>query len=122
MSEPIDDVVRNRSSLPPKPPGLSLHALESFEEGFDGKLDILCFSHLRWDFVWQRPQHLMTRFARQQRVYYIEEPVTCPKGSTRLELQWREPGITVVTPHLPEGADEPRRQRLLKNLVDDLIA
>ena len=24
---------------------------------------LLCFSHLRWDFVFQRPQHLMSRFA-----------------------------------------------------------
>jgi len=21
--------------------------------------DLICFSHLRWDFVFQRPQHLM---------------------------------------------------------------
>ena len=25
---------------------------------------LICFSHLRWHFVYQRPQHLMTRFAR----------------------------------------------------------
>ncbi len=37
---------------------------------------LICFSHLRWDFVFQRPQHLMTRFARTMRVIYLEEPVT----------------------------------------------
>ena len=31
---------------------------------------LICFSHLRWDFVYQRPQHLMSRFARQGRVFY----------------------------------------------------
>ena len=36
-------------------------------------MDLVCFSHLRWDFVYQRPQHLLSRFARQQRVFYIEE-------------------------------------------------
>lgn len=36
-------------------------------------MDIVCFSHLRWDFVFQRPQHLFTRFAKASRVLYIEE-------------------------------------------------
>ena len=36
---------------------------------------LLCFSHLRWNFVFQRPQHLMTRFAREMQVIYWEEPV-----------------------------------------------
>src|ERR1700710_1983870 len=36
---------------------------------------LICFSHLRWDFVYQRPQHLMSRFASQSRVFYVEEPV-----------------------------------------------
>ena len=29
---------------------------------------LICFSHLRWDFVFQRPQHLMSRFAREMTV------------------------------------------------------
>lgn len=29
---------------------------------------LICFSHLRWDFVFQRPQHLMSRFARDRHV------------------------------------------------------
>ena len=37
--------------------------------------DLLVFSHLRWDFVYQRPQHLMSRFARDRRVFFIEEPI-----------------------------------------------
>ncbi len=37
--------------------------------------DLLCFSHLRWNFVYQRPQHLMKRFSKQGRVFFIEEPV-----------------------------------------------
>ncbi|MCX5986166.1 MAG: glycosyltransferase [Chloroflexi bacterium] len=36
---------------------------------------IICLSHLRWDFVWQRPQQLLSRFARTRRVYFIEEPI-----------------------------------------------
>jgi UDP-galactopyranose mutase len=37
--------------------------------------DLVCFSHLRWDFVYQRPQHLLSRFAKYGRVFYFEEPV-----------------------------------------------
>src|SRR5215216_5867256 len=36
---------------------------------------MLVFCHLRWDFVWQRPQQLMSRFARDRRVFFIEEPI-----------------------------------------------
>ena len=38
---------------------------------------LICFSHLRWNFVFQRPQHLMSRFARERRVIYWEEPESC---------------------------------------------
>jgi UDP-galactopyranose mutase len=36
---------------------------------------LVCFSHLRWHFVYQRPQHLMERFARENRVFFVEEPI-----------------------------------------------
>jgi UDP-galactopyranose mutase len=64
--------------------------------------DLVCFSHLRWDFVFQRPQHLLTRSARDRRVFFIEEPVF-DQGSMRLEVAEREHGVRVVVPHLPEG-------------------
>src|SRR4051794_24988571 len=38
-------------------------------------IDLICLSHLRWDFVLQRPQHLMSRFARNRRVFFFEEAV-----------------------------------------------
>jgi UDP-galactopyranose mutase len=38
-------------------------------------MDIVCFSHLRWDFVFQRPQHLLTRLATHFRIFYVEEPL-----------------------------------------------
>ncbi len=36
---------------------------------------IVCISHLRWDFVWQRPQHVLSRLAKTHRVLFVEEPV-----------------------------------------------
>ena len=41
--------------------------------------DVICFSHLRWGFVFQRPQHLMRDAPTQHRVFYIEEP--CSKAT-----------------------------------------
>lgn len=37
--------------------------------------DIVVFSHLRWDFVTQRPQHIMERLGKNQRVFFVEEPI-----------------------------------------------
>lgn len=49
--------------------------------------DLICVSHLRWDFVWQRPQHLLSRLARQYRVLFVEEPVTIEgEGQPLLEI------------------------------------
>jgi len=64
--------------------------------------DLVCFSHLRWDWVYQRPQHLLKRAAAERRVFYIEEPIW-DNGSIRLEVRERDAGVKVVTPYLPEG-------------------
>jgi UDP-galactopyranose mutase len=40
----------------------------------DGQPDLVCVAHLWWDWVWQRPQQLMTRLAHSFRVLYVEEP------------------------------------------------
>lgn len=64
--------------------------------------DLVCFSHLRWDFVYQRPQHLLTRCARDRRVFFVEEPVF-GNGSMRLDVREAEGGVQVVVPHVPEG-------------------
>ena len=66
------------------------------------KPDLVCFSHLRWDFVYQRPQHLLTRCARDRRVFFIEEPVY-GNGSMRLDVREAETGVHVVVPQLPDG-------------------
>src|ERR1700694_3620948 len=50
---------------------------------------IVVFSHLRWDFVYQRPQHLLSRLALSHRVLFIEEPVV--SESTHAEWQFHEP-------------------------------
>jgi UDP-galactopyranose mutase len=78
---------------------------------------LLCFSHLRWDFVFQRPQHLMTRFAATHNVHVWEEPVFEPDIGPRLETRQVLASLTIVTPFLPEGIDEFAVEDQLRQLV-----
>lgn len=32
---------------------------------------LLCLSHLRWGFVYQRPQHIMSRMAQDYQVVFL---------------------------------------------------
>lgn len=82
--------------------------------------DLMCFCHLRWDFVFQRPQHLMTRAARTRRVFVVEEPVY-DAGPSRLDVREDESGVRVVVPHLPSGVSGHRRSAELRGLVDELF-
>ncbi len=81
---------------------------------------LLCLSHLRWDFVTQRPQHLMRRAAAEFDVIFFEEPVADPEvpeeGSLRVV---RDDGVRVATPHLrPETIGAPGAKHLLHRLLD----
>ncbi len=87
---------------------------------------LIVLAHLRWDFVFQRPQHLMTRAARSRAVYYFEEPVFEEPvfGENGDHLKTRqEGGVTVCTPHIQSGfsaaESQSRTARLLGELVED---
>jgi UDP-galactopyranose mutase len=77
--------------------------------------DLLCFSHLRWNFVYQRPQHLMSRFAKHRRVFFIEEPVYDAPSQYNEIFEDPESDVCVVTPHITsdtENSTEPLRHLL----------
>jgi UDP-galactopyranose mutase len=83
--------------------------------------DLVCFSHLRWNFVYQRPQHLLTRCARDRRVFFVEEPVF-GNGSMRLDVQEGDEHVRVVVPHLPSGLrSEVATTAVLKEMVRRLF-
>jgi UDP-galactopyranose mutase len=83
--------------------------------------DVLCLSHLRWSFVYQRPNHLMARCARERRVFFVEEPVF--EGRTlRTEITQIEPGLHVVVPHLPSGISQAEVERLQRIVMDRLVS
>jgi glycosyltransferase involved in cell wall biosynthesis len=100
-----------RSLTPGRKLGGMLSSNEAPSAGPDGRLgsdhDIVCISHLRWDFVFQRPQHLMTRLARHHRVFFVEEPRHAD-GAARLEIRIAEGGVRVVVPIVPHGAGAAR--------------
>ncbi len=83
--------------------------------------DLLVFSHLRWDFVFQRPQHLMSRFAKYRRVYYIEEPLFGQSDFPCLEQRISKDGVNVIIPHLPSEINNSEVEITLKELIDELI-
>jgi UDP-galactopyranose mutase len=84
---------------------------------------LLVFSHLRWDFVFQRPQHLMTRLAQHYRVFFFEEPVQS-EGPAHLEIIECAPNLRICRPHTPlpasgfDDAQLPTLQNLLEKLIE----
>lgn len=79
---------------------------------------LLCFSHLRWNFVYQRPQHLMTRFSRDHKVLYFEEPIYDPHDEPYLEAREAQDGVCVLVPHLPAGQQREDAERAQRDLLD----
>src|SRR6266852_5564686 len=86
---------------------------------------IITFSHLRWNFVYQRPQHLLSRLAQTRRVFFIEEPMHDPSGVLSWERSEPAPNVSVCRPLTPVSRsgfnDEqmPHLKRLLKQLVEE---
>jgi len=95
---------------------------QTSETGAGPALDLVVFSHLRWDFVLQRPQHLLSRCAQGHRVFFVEEPVMSNDTELRLDVSTRDSGVTVVIPRLPEGLVPEEVDRAQRALVDGLFA
>src|SRR5512140_770310 len=81
--------------------------------------DVICLSHLRWSFVFQRPQHLLSRCARTRRVFFVEEPIFIEDGSSRLQVTLSPENVHVVVPLILNGADDPEmiQAQMLRTLI-----
>ena len=64
---------------------------------------LIVFSHLRWEFVFQRPQHLLSRLARHFHVVFVEEPMHT-SGPAYLERTTPCKGVEVLRAHTPVEA------------------
>jgi UDP-galactopyranose mutase len=83
--------------------------------------DLICFSHLRWNFVYQRPQHLLSRFAKQYRVFFIEEPIHDSSSEAWLEVISPVENLWTVVPHLASGTTEEVQVQKVKELLTKLF-
>ena len=87
---------------------------------------LIVFSHLRWSFVFQRPQHLMSRLTVDRRVIFIEEPLRDVNGPPRVESRWegvRGAEVEVLVPFTPvdaPGFDDAQLSVLLPLLEREL--
>jgi UDP-galactopyranose mutase len=88
-----------------------------------GVPDLICFSCVPWDFIYHRPQHLMTRFAKHFRVIYVEPPAY-GEGHPSYELSYPKENIISVKLRLPAGLPEEQaanvQQEKLAQFLNDL--
>ncbi|WP_434042554.1 MULTISPECIES: glycosyltransferase family 1 protein [Sorangium] len=82
---------------------------------------MICFSHLRFSFVFQRPQHLLTRCARRRRVFFFEEPLLDSELPRLEEAASEHRGVCVATPHLPAGVGPSRASAMQRELLDGMM-
>ncbi len=83
---------------------------------------LICFSHLRWDFVLQRPQHLMQRFSAKRRVFFFEEYIPTDHNLPYLEYHpFAGTEVIAVRPRLPRSWSEAEREQGLAALLDLML-
>jgi UDP-galactopyranose mutase len=84
--------------------------------------DLICFSHLRWDYVLQRPQHLMERFSRATRVFFFEEVIPTNHHLPYLEFHAFEgTTVTAVRPRVPDRVAQEQRDGILAGLLGQML-
>ena len=93
---------------------------------------ILVHSHLRWDWVWQRPQQFLSRFAKRHPILFVEEamPVAdLDKPRAMLRDVASVPNLTVLRTEFPpsvladrEAVDAEQKRLVLATLAGPLSA
>ena len=67
-------------------------------------MQLVCFSHLPWKFVYQRPQHLLSRFTNKYTVYYVEEfHHSNEQDEDGYSVNITNENVTVIVPHLSKA-------------------
>jgi glycosyltransferase involved in cell wall biosynthesis len=56
--------------------------------------DMIVFCHLRWKFVYQRPQHIISRMASEIKILLVEEPIGYEQENENTA------NLVVINPHL----------------------
>ncbi|WP_194778374.1 glycosyltransferase [Pararhodonellum marinum] len=68
--------------------------------------DMIVFCHLRWDFVYQRPQHLISRFAGYLKILFVEEPL--PRSEPDSSIRIISSNLHVLQPNIADIQDLPQ--------------
>lgn len=84
--------------------------------------DLICLSHLRWNFVFQRPQHLMSRYAIARRVFFVEEPVFHESATAATVTKEAHGHLVVVVPQMPSHFTSQQVIAAQRALLTQLIA
>lgn len=82
---------------------------------------LICFSHLRWSFVWQRPQHLLSRACKEYDVLVFEEPCRKSCDTAYLEVSKGDGGVTIATPVIPQATTSDDAVDLQRALLDAFL-
>ena len=90
-------------------------------------MDMSIFSQLRWNFVYQRPQHLIGRMAKEYRTFYFEEPedIENYNSNENTPINYHhyvsEEGVNVIVPLLKAGDmdNAPLLEKIVKQVYQD---
>lgn len=83
---------------------------------------LLCFSHLRWNFVYQRPQHILTLASKTKQVIYFEEPLFEEVPQAIMRSSDVSASIKVITPILPVETSPADADAAQRRFLDLLVA
>lgn len=98
----------------------------SLSASTDFNYPIIVHSHLRWDWVWQRPQQFLSRLSKRHRILFVEGPFVedIDKAYYVLKPANDYPNIVIMQTHFPasrwsDGAwvDSERRRMLCEVLA-----
>jgi glycosyltransferase involved in cell wall biosynthesis len=98
-----------------------LNGVELAVDSIEAPITLICLSHLRWNFVWQRPQHLMLRAAADYETLFIEEPVFERGAKPRMDWQLESCGVRIGVPTLPKGSTASAVTLFQRRLLDQLL-
>ncbi len=123
-SVPIQALTKDTPMTDVAPPGFTPAPLSSPDRtpAPTGRPLMLCLSHLRWGFVYQRPQHLMSRLAQSYDVLFFEEPLFAEHVQPQLLASQPAHGVTVLVPRLPAGTPHEQVIAMQRDLLDGYLA
>lgn len=101
-----------------------MNNVELYEVLNENKLSFIVHSHLRWDFVWQRPQQILSRLAYDHPILFVEEPVIGDAADSGLEITYPHANVIRVVPHVhgTRGSNYDRSTEMARDYLLEELA